>query len=78
MTNVNRYLRKLRKPANRYWSFNRVCENIIEHDFWITGDWFSCPQCGASNFRDEWDSCDEFLPKCLVCRQIVVEEEEDL
>lgn len=80
MTKVNRYIRMNYKKEDRYWTFDRVVEALHERPYICEppyNEYFECPQCGEQNHKEDWNNCDELLPRCLHCRQIVVESEDD-
>lgn len=75
MSKVSKYLKRNNKPENRYWCFDKII-NILDPGYSVISGSFICPICGELNYREDWDSVEEYYPRCLSCRNIVVEGEE--
>lgn len=79
MKKVNRYIRKINESlgtVTRYYPFNLV-KNFVLTESNDKGEFIICPQCGELNYKQDWDGVDEKLPRCLYCRNLVMELEED-
>lgn len=51
----------------RYHPFISLVEDFDWLEFTDDPVGFICPECEALNTREDYDNCDELIPRCLYC-----------